>query len=412
MFCNLPPPKTFAKPRIRVIPAMAQIAAIISRPRGNSRRPRCVAFVFDILPASESNSERRVHQKNLRQKLPGKKSRRPHPKRCEGELLPKGSKLRDRFGKIRTRGRLRWWEDLEGKPFPRSSFHPCMERGSMKYRTLRRSAESSLTPKEKSRYSLDTIALNIMSQKSMKKHCLLGRMRDLRQKTVGLQARRRVCLPKQTWFTQSTDSIPGRIGVIKINDLPSGIPPIPLFDLGYFGLQRTLFTGIIKHLLGFFQIMSQKVLVRRSYGVTEVVMKLVLLYWLLHLLFHIIQYNLNSFFFQSNRTSLESLFAEEQKGKYEMTHGILFFLPQIRKGSDASRFFEGQYKHAYIGRVIAENQSCLILLGRSFHFRKISSSGAIAGERLSEANGLHTEPVSERAIPWASIEFAQIIEGE
>ena len=75
------------------------------------------------------------------------------------------------------------------------------------------------------------------------------------------------------------------------------------------------------------------------------------------------------------------------------------------------RFFEGQYKHVYIGRVIAENQSCLILLGRSFHFRKISSSGAIAGERLSEANGLHAEPVSERAIPWASIEFAQIIEG-
>ena len=80
-----------------------------------------------------------------------------------------------------------------------------------------------------------------------------------------------------------------------------------------------------------------------------------------------------------------------------------------RKGS-YRRCFEGQYKHVYIGRVIAENQSCLILLGRSFHFRKISSSGAIAGERLSEANGLHTEPVSERAIPWASIEFAQIIE--
>ena len=74
------------------------------------------------------------------------------------------------------------------------------------------------------------------------------------------------------------------------------------------------------------------------------------------------------------------------------------------------RFFEGQYKHVYIGRVIAENHNCLILLGRSFHFRKISSSGAISGERLNKTNGLHTEPVSERAITWASIEFAQIIE--
>jgi len=74
------------------------------------------------------------------------------------------------------------------------------------------------------------------------------------------------------------------------------------------------------------------------------------------------------------------------------------------------RFFEGQYKHVYIGRVIAENHNCLILLGRSFHFRKISSSGAIAGERLNKASGLSSEPVSERAIPWASIEFVQIIE--
>lgn len=74
------------------------------------------------------------------------------------------------------------------------------------------------------------------------------------------------------------------------------------------------------------------------------------------------------------------------------------------------RFFDGQYKHVYIGRVIAENHNCLILLGRSFHFRKISSSGAIAGERLNKTNGLFSEAVSERAIPWASIEFVQVIE--
>ena len=74
------------------------------------------------------------------------------------------------------------------------------------------------------------------------------------------------------------------------------------------------------------------------------------------------------------------------------------------------RFFDGQYKHVYIGRVIAEDHNCLILLGRSFHFRKISSSGAIAGERLNKTNGLFSEAVSERAIPWASIEFVQVIE--
>lgn len=74
------------------------------------------------------------------------------------------------------------------------------------------------------------------------------------------------------------------------------------------------------------------------------------------------------------------------------------------------RFFDGQYKHVYVGRVIAENDNCLILLGRSFHFRKISSGGAIAGETVREASGLYTESVSERAIPWASIEFVQIIE--
>lgn len=65
------------------------------------------------------------------------------------------------------------------------------------------------------------------------------------------------------------------------------------------------------------------------------------------------------------------------------------------------RFFEGQHKHVYIGRVIAENQNCLILLGRSFHFRKIASSGAMDGELVKEASGLSSESVSERAIPWA-----------
>ena len=74
------------------------------------------------------------------------------------------------------------------------------------------------------------------------------------------------------------------------------------------------------------------------------------------------------------------------------------------------RFFEGQHKHVYIGRVIAESDHCLVLLGRSFHFRKIASSGAMAGERLKESSGLSIEPVSERAIPWAAIEFVQIIE--
>jgi hypothetical protein len=74
------------------------------------------------------------------------------------------------------------------------------------------------------------------------------------------------------------------------------------------------------------------------------------------------------------------------------------------------RFFEGQHKHVYIGRVIAENHNCLILLGRSFHFRKIAPGGAMAGERVRETSGLSVESVSERAIPWASIEFVQIIE--
>ncbi len=38
--------------------------------------------------------------------------------------LPKGSELRDRFGKVRTKGRLRWWEELEGKPFSGALFSP------------------------------------------------------------------------------------------------------------------------------------------------------------------------------------------------------------------------------------------------------------------------------------------------
>ena len=74
------------------------------------------------------------------------------------------------------------------------------------------------------------------------------------------------------------------------------------------------------------------------------------------------------------------------------------------------RFFQGQHKHVYTGRVISEHDHCLVLLGRSFHFRKISSSGAISGEAVGEESGLSIEPVSERAIPWASIYFAQIIE--
>ena len=87
-----------------------------------------MAFVFDILPFAESNSERRVHQKNLRQKLPEKKAV-DHILKGVKVNLPKGSKLRDRFGKIRTRGRLRWWEDLEGKPFSKVLFSPMYGKG-------------------------------------------------------------------------------------------------------------------------------------------------------------------------------------------------------------------------------------------------------------------------------------------
>ena len=65
-----------------------------------------------------------------------------------------------------------------------------------------------------------------------------------------------------------------------------GIPSIPLLDFRYFGLQRALLTGVLEHLFGFLQVMSQKVLVRRSHGIPEVVMKLILLYWFLTLFLH------------------------------------------------------------------------------------------------------------------------------
>jgi hypothetical protein len=38
--------------------------------------------------------------------------------------LPKNSVLRDRFRKIRQKGRLRWWEDLRDKPFAEALFSP------------------------------------------------------------------------------------------------------------------------------------------------------------------------------------------------------------------------------------------------------------------------------------------------
>ena len=38
--------------------------------------------------------------------------------------LPKDSILRDRFGIVRQKGRLRWWEDLRGKPFADALFSP------------------------------------------------------------------------------------------------------------------------------------------------------------------------------------------------------------------------------------------------------------------------------------------------
>jgi hypothetical protein len=74
------------------------------------------------------------------------------------------------------------------------------------------------------------------------------------------------------------------------------------------------------------------------------------------------------------------------------------------------RFFDGQFKHIYIGKVISETPHCLILFARSFHFRKITSCRPTPGQRVNESSGLNIEDVCERAIPWASIEFAQIIE--
>lgn len=38
--------------------------------------------------------------------------------------LPEGSILRDRFGIVRQKGRLRWWEDLKGKPFGEALLSP------------------------------------------------------------------------------------------------------------------------------------------------------------------------------------------------------------------------------------------------------------------------------------------------
>ena len=74
------------------------------------------------------------------------------------------------------------------------------------------------------------------------------------------------------------------------------------------------------------------------------------------------------------------------------------------------RFFEGQYKHVFIGRVIAETSACLLLYARSFHFRKIVGLGSIPGKPVTESCGLSVERVAERAIPWASIEFVQVLE--
>jgi hypothetical protein len=73
------------------------------------------------------------------------------------------------------------------------------------------------------------------------------------------------------------------------------------------------------------------------------------------------------------------------------------------------RFFEGQFKHVFIGRVIAETPSCLVLYARSFHFRKIIGTSRATGALVKEADGLTMEDVAERAVPWASIEFVQIL---
>jgi len=89
-------------------------------------------------------------------------------------------------------------------------------------------------------------------------------------------------------------------------------------------------------------------------------------------------------------------------------HQYSFFQKYVRVRM--RRFFDGQFKHIYIGKVISETPNCLILFARSFHFRKIMSSRPTPGQRVNESSGLNIEDVCERAIPWASIEFAQIIE--
>ena len=43
------------------------------------------------------------------------------------------------------------------------------------------------------------------------------------------------------------------------------------------------------------------------------------------------------------------------------------------------RFFDGQYKHVFIGRVIAETPACLVLFARSFHFQKVLCMDAEKG---------------------------------
>ena len=74
------------------------------------------------------------------------------------------------------------------------------------------------------------------------------------------------------------------------------------------------------------------------------------------------------------------------------------------------RFFDGQYKHVFIGRVIAETPACLVLFARSFHFQKVLCMDAEKGTLVTESHGLTSEGVAERAVPWASIEFVQILD--
>ena len=74
------------------------------------------------------------------------------------------------------------------------------------------------------------------------------------------------------------------------------------------------------------------------------------------------------------------------------------------------RFFEGQFKHVFIGRVIAETPSCLVLYARSFHFQKVIGASRKPGTKVKSTDGLTTECVAERAVPWASVEFVQILD--